>query len=368
MLQVDDPTRPLPPDVLDVPGGFAWWYVDGLDDRGDGLVLIGAWALPFWPGDRAARLARGATPASARPSLNLALYRGGRLASYTLLGVEHARWDADGMTLGASHLRRVDADGRGRLEASIDVPVPGSAERLVGQIVCEGPLAGGEDADATPPEGHRWAPVFGASTIRARFHHGATEVLNLQGSGYHDRNASGTPLDALGIDVWTWGRQAFGDLLVIHYLTWAKGPEAPSLLIVTVDGAGRRRVHRDVPVERLEPHASWLGRPWWGRLRAKIDGVPFEVRHHPPTDRGPFYLRFQTEATLGDQRARGWAELCRPDRIDLPVHRPLVSMCVQREAGPESLWLPLFAGPLPSRLPRLLRWWRGGAPAIPERP
>ena len=40
MLQFDDPTRPLDPALLDARGGFAWWYVDALDDAGNGLVAV----------------------------------------------------------------------------------------------------------------------------------------------------------------------------------------------------------------------------------------------------------------------------------------------------------------------------------------
>jgi hypothetical protein len=203
--------------------------------------------------------------------------------------------------------------------------------------------------------------VLGAARIRATFSHAGRTLLDLDGSGYHDRNVSGTPLDALGIDVWTWGRHAFGDHLVVHYLTWAKDG-APELLLVVVAPDGRRRVVRNVPVERVGPRRTWLGVGWWRELRTELDGRPLVVRHAPPVDSGPFYLRLQTEARWGDARAAGWAELCVPDRIDLPRHRPLVRMCVQREHGPQSWWLPLFSGPSAGRLARLGAWWTGIAP------
>ena len=54
MLQLDDPHRPADRDLLASPGGFAWWYVDALDEQGNGIVCIWSWGLPFLPGDRAA--------------------------------------------------------------------------------------------------------------------------------------------------------------------------------------------------------------------------------------------------------------------------------------------------------------------------
>lgn len=361
MLRVDG-TDPIPAAALDVPGGFAWWYVDGRDDAGHGLVLIASWALPFFPGDRAARDAGRPLPARARPGVNLALYRAGRAVAYALHDVDpaDASWDGERMRLGRSVLTLERRGPRAELHATVDLPVAGSAHRLVGEVRCQGALADDGGADPGEPHDHRWAPVLGAARIRATFTHAGRTVLDLDGSGYHDRNVSGVPLDALGIDVWTWGRQAFGDRLVIHYLTWPKAGR-PELLLVVVEPDGRRRVARDVPVRRVGARRTWLGVGWWEEIHTELDGRPLVVRYAPPVDTGPFYLRFQTTATWGDAHATGWAELCVPDRIDLARHRPLVRMCVQREAGPQSLWLPLFSGPVEGRLARLGAWWTGGA-------
>ena len=59
-------------------GAFAWWYVDLVDDRGRGLVLIGSFGLPFVPGSRACP-----RPID-RPSLALSLYDHGRSVFYAL--------------------------------------------------------------------------------------------------------------------------------------------------------------------------------------------------------------------------------------------------------------------------------------------
>jgi hypothetical protein len=43
MIAIDDNTRPVPPDICDAPGGFAWWYAeiitpDGTGDRANALA------------------------------------------------------------------------------------------------------------------------------------------------------------------------------------------------------------------------------------------------------------------------------------------------------------------------------------------
>ena len=59
------------------PGAFSWWYVDLIDESGNGLVLIWGFALPFLaPGDDAI--------AMQHPFLNVAVYEGGVTTCYHL--------------------------------------------------------------------------------------------------------------------------------------------------------------------------------------------------------------------------------------------------------------------------------------------
>ena len=70
--------------ALQRPGGFAWWYLDLVDDNGYGLVLIWAWGLPFLPGlARDARRGQPSLPRE-RPAISFALYEGGRCTCYLL--------------------------------------------------------------------------------------------------------------------------------------------------------------------------------------------------------------------------------------------------------------------------------------------
>jgi hypothetical protein len=356
MLHLDRPDRPLSSDILAAPGGFAWWYVDLFDASGNGLVCIWSYGLPFLPGYLSSRRAGRGTPAGSRPSVNLAVYRDGVQAAYTLLELppERARWSPTEWTFGDSRFRR---DG-GALHAEVDLPVPGTDARLTGEFHVQGPIVQAHGLAQDDPT-HAWTPLLGPSSSSVSLSVGGETLLETTGTGYHDRNGSKVPMDGLGLDHWIWSRQILGDELVITYLNFPDDGSAPYHVVVRVDAHGRLHT---VPVE-LElgkQRRGTFGMPWWDS--AVLHGLPegpLSLTFTRPFDDGPFYLRTWTDASFGPHRARGIAELCRPHRIDLGWQRPLVKMCVQHETHRNSIWLPLFTGPHDSSVRRLFRHWTG---------
>lgn len=357
MLQIDRPDRPLPRSLLEAPGGFAWWYADAVDASGSGFVCIWSYGLPFLPGYMGDHR-RGRAPGSGRrPSLNLAVYEAGRPIFYTLLELpeDRATWRDDSWRFGDSTFTFRPEGGRDVLTATLDLPVPGRPGRLTGGFTVAGPRMrppGGEVPDRLQ---HAWTPRMGPATATAELHLDDRLFWRFSGTGYHDRNGSEHAMIDLGIDHWIWGRQILGDQLVIYYLTWPTDPDAPPLLeLITVGPDGVLRRTDDVAVTLGRRRRAWFGMPWWDTLVVEGLAEPLHLRFAPPLDDGPFYLRALTEAAMGRHRARGIAELCRPDRIDADWMRPLVKMAVQQERGPNSLWLPLFVGTQHDRWSRLL--------------
>ena len=349
---------------LTAPGGFAWYYLDILAPDGDGLVLIWAYGLPFLPGyAAAARRGRGELPL-ARPSLNLATYRRGRPDLYLLQ--EHpetpALPDVMPLTMGESSLRTEVRNNARSVEVRIDTRIPGGRERLRGTVRLSGPalrLDAGGDAHSA----HLWSPLSAPAEAEAELTLGARTVARLRGRGYHDCNASTLALDALGIDRWSWGRVPLADREMVYYLLWPEGGGAPECLGFVFRPDGEMEAIPEVTVDagRLRRTAGGVSYP--ESLSIRRGGRPWlEITHSRPAEWGPFYLRMVTDARCASgERGLGWAEWCRPARVDLARHRPLVRMRVHRTEGRNSIWLPLFTGPRQGRLRRLVASLTGAA-------
>ena len=359
MIALGNPTEAVNPAVLHTPGGFVWWYVDVITPDGDGLVLIWSYGLPFLPGYAdAARQGRPVPPIE-RPSVNLALYRGGREQMYLLQEYPPAPYTgSDVQVIGGCRFERSTEGGRCLLEVTLDCPVPGSKQRLTGSLRLEGAHPDPGIAHADFGDSHVWTPLAAPATATARLRLGGRPVADLQGRAYHDRNTGMRPLHELGFRRWMWGRFPFGDAERVYYLLWPPNGGTPRCLGLTLYPDGSTREAPELVAQLGGERRSLFGLKRPGGLRLVQDnGQPWmDVQHTACVDAGPFYLRFQSEATLpGGERVLGWGELCEPYRVDRWLHRPLVRMRVHRPGGSNSLWLPLFNGPRGDRLARLMR-------------
>jgi hypothetical protein len=357
MLDLDAPHRPLPRDLLGIPGGFLWWYVDVVNANGDGVVVIWSWGLPFLPG-RADAARRGVpTAPQTAPSIHLTAYRAGQPCAYHLLIVEDATWRDGAWSFGASTLTfERDADGLTDIRASLRFPVPGSDEPLIATVTARGATPR-YDAPDPPSDAHRWAPMLAPGPAHARLVHGDAVLLEVNGIGYHDRNGCPKPLHNLGLAHWVWGRVSTPTRTLIAYLSFPDANDRePLLLVADLRDDGTTTFHRPA-LSLPEPARATYGMPWWSAWHLALPEGEVVLHLAPPIDDGPFYLRHLLHATLDGRPAHGFAEACRPDRVDTPWMRPLVRMCVQPASGPGSWWLPLFAGPRRGRWRRLLAWW-----------
>ncbi len=331
-------------------GGFAWWYVDLVDERGDGMVFVVGLGLPFLPGYTSAARAGRAPPAGERPSLSVAHVRDGKLAFWALHERDPARmhWSPGRVRFDTDELEvRLEGD-RVRLLASLSGRLPGAPWSAALEV--DGPLRR-PTADEPVEAPHEWtvlsAVARGRATLRA-----AGETTTIEGRAYLDRNGGDDALEAYGLRAWTWGRLAFPDRERIWYA--ARDAEGVSRsLSLEVDADGVSRVSRDgVSLEGLR-----LGR--WGLPRPAAVRVDEHLRVSlpAPIDDSPFYARLRVDADLRGERGRGFAEVCRTDRIDAAWFRPLVAMTVGHDhPSANSVWLPLFGGPQRGGVGRLVGW------------
>ena len=331
-----------------------------LSNRGNGIVVIWSFGLPFLPGYASAERHGHPQLPRERPSVNVSVYREGKLDFYLLQEYQpgDVSWDEDGTWTFADCRFTSAVIGDDRvLEMSLDMPVPASTERftatakIVGHARTQGP---GESSNPV----HDWSPLAGPSRATVTAHHGARE-WQISGRGYHDRNGGNVGMHAQGFERWLWGRLPFEGFERIYYLSWPHAGEPQFYgLDVLADGTTQH-------APALEVALGPTGRSYTGPVYPKsfsltANGRPWlDIQTRHVVDEGPFYMRFMVSGKAAGQTALGFGELVLPDAIDSDLMRPLVKMRVHHTARPNSMWLPLFTGPRDGRVSRLVSSWLG---------
>jgi carotenoid 1,2-hydratase len=398
LLTLAPPERELPRQLLDTPGGFAWWYLDLLEpgrspEDAHGAVLIWSFGLPFLPGYTAAARQGTAPPAGARPSLNLVIYERGKPAFYALqeFSPGETEWveEDGGVTrwrFGANVIERVRQGGEGGrvdLIAKLSLKIPGADSPLTGTISAGGParrspVTEGSALTALTARGlHEWSPILGPALGTVDCRQGQ-RTFQFQGRAYHDRNGGERALDQLGLDHWYWARVPLaaeggrgpGELVV--YLLNPEGPAAPQCLGVVTAADGASVLVDDLRAVVSAPWLDWAGMAYHRELTVLRGDTPWtRIRFRHLVDSGPFYLRAlvtaETWARGVRETATGMGELCRPSMIDLDAIRPLVQMRVDTRSADNSIWLPLFAGTPEDRFDRLRAAWAEQAQLVREK-
>lgn len=376
LIAVSHPSKVLDRALLQAPGGFLWWYLDLIDERGDGLVMIWSWGLPFLPGlASAARAKRPIAPAD-RPSLNICVYRAGKLDAYLLqeYAPEDAAWtseDEQGLTtwrFGQTTIERQRDSAQVRLDVHLDCAMPGAQERLTGHVRVQGvartqTALSMADVDST----HDWSPLLGPARGELALRCGHDWSLQVEGRAYHDRNGADRPLHALGFERWCWGRIPFEDHERIFYILWPRGGGQPTALGMTIDAQGQSALTEGLSFHVLSSRRSLAGGLRNDTRFQLLDQgrLWLDLEQQHLIDEGPFYLRAMLRAqAIGHKPTLGFGEYCEPDQVDRVIHRPLVKMRIHHapsaaQAHPSgdanSLWVPLFTGPQQGRAQRLLK-------------
>lgn len=344
------PCPAVPEAAMDGPG-FAWWYVDLVDDAGNGVVVIGAFGLPFLPGLASADRRGDPTPAHRRPSLNVAVYRNHQRLAYVLqeYPAEDCAWQQGQQRFGRSWVRSVVENGQCAVDITLDLDIPGSPHRLTGHVRGQGAVPQHAAAEQGP---HGWTVLAsGPGDVDVRM--GEQTLLRTAGRMYHDSNWSLLPLHRLNIGHWIWARipRGEGDLVV-----WMLQSDDRATVLHRVYQADAAMTPLDGAVECRGSQRGAFGMVAPASVVVTVGEERHELVLRRCVDDGFFYQRWLVDA--GD--THGTCEIILPHQIDRAQHRPLVRMAHHRIGQPNSMWLPLFNGPMADRWSRLLRWWRSG--------
>jgi carotenoid 1,2-hydratase len=303
MIPLTPNPTPLRFDIPVAPGGYAWWYLDGVSDDGElGFTIIMFVGSVFSPRYARAR-ARPAAPDPERHcAVNLAIYAANqrtrvwaltehaafeRDAEHLRVGASTIRWEHDGSLLVEIDERRTKFFGR-----------PGSPLRgrvRLRPAAVFGPRIELDHWRAQPR--HRWYPVAPHARVEFEFDEPA---LRFSGSGYHDVNEGDEALEA-AFDSWSWSRCELGNQSVIlydvvaptgaaHTRAWRFIPDGPAPTIEVIPDAALGPAHT-------------LRSSRWGvarSIRSDPGHAPRLVRTLEDT---PFYSRNLVEVQIGGRLA-----------------------------------------------------------------
>lgn len=337
--------------ALETPGGFAWWYLD-LTSRSasgdiEGLVLIWSFGLPFLAGSRLAP-----RPMS-RPSINLAVYRGGRADLYLLQqyeSVDGVRGVDGSWNVGGSRFEVIEKDGAFAVQVELDEPVPGSRERLRGSVSARGARFPLTRSGGAP---HVWSPRILDGTGSAELSLGSRR-WSLTGSAYLDGNTSQLPLHAQRISSWRWGRFTVAGRTWVFYDVAAEPGGVGTALVLTAESGTSGEIRKDTSLVFAREKRGTYGMTAPREIRlAAGDAAEVICTARHLVDDGPFYQRFLLDVESAGETGHGVYEVVTPARVDLPRQRPFVSMRIHQPGADNSFWLPLFSGPRSGRIRRL---------------
>jgi carotenoid 1,2-hydratase len=303
------------------PGGYAWWYVDGLSEDGrSGVTIIAFVGSVFSPYYAWARR-RGQADPENFCAVNVALYGPDRKRwSLTERGAGSLVRSAHDLRIGPSALRW---NGRW-LEIEIDemtAPIPG---RLLGRIRLY-PADLHDTVYALDTEGrHRWQPAAPCASVEVDMRRPG---LRWRGAGYFDMNWGDEPLER-GFRCWDWSRASLSDgRCAVLYDRRARDGSADALgLCFSPKGEVR---HFEPP-----PRARLPSTPVWRITRASQVEPGGALRVVKTLEDTPFYARSLIRTRLLGQPVQAMHESLSLERFSSAWVQALLPFRMPRVGGP----------------------------------
>lgn len=293
------------------PGGYAWWYLDGLSAEGHAITIIAFIGSVFSPWYSWA----GRRDPENHVAMNVALYgprarwcmtergRGAlaRSAAELTIGRSAMRWDGTGLTVeiderAVPHLGRVRGRVRIRPEAEVSF-----AHAIDGQGA------------------HLWRPLAPLARIEVDF---PAPGIRWQGAGYLDMNTGSRMLEE-DFAFWTWSRtvRQGGEAAILYDTRMRDGREASLALRI---GRGGGVTEAEPPPPARLPRTLWrMPRP----ARADAGALPRVIRR---MEDAPFYSRTAFATRLWGEDAEGVHESLDLGRYDTRWCRTLLPFRMPR--------------------------------------
>lgn len=369
LLSIDDP-KVLFNHTTTQPS-FSWWYIDVLNEQGDGCVCIFSQGLPFLP------VSDDSKPD--RYAVNVVLYKNGKesfyllqefpasevkfttVESHPLSIVRKEVW-----TIGGHTFHRTIQNGKVHCVVELcsttaTVEHPAAGHKINGKIELSGSLLNRMPVTGASRSHHQWIPLTTQCTAKISLTTDSGSLYS-QGWAYHDSNISTSDLDSLSIGYWWWARASFIDRTWILYLVepessfgYKSYEDRPIWMVASVSENGEWTQHpvRSLTVNSKKHSVYGLSLPskWDIQL---VSGELLQIEQITWLDDSPFYQRVQIRMTYKSECALGFMEHVVPTKLNIPWQQPFIRMKTHFQNTPGSFFSPLFTGPSSTRWSRQL--------------
>ena len=370
LLSIDDP-KVLFNHAYNRPS-FSWWYIDVLNEQGDGCVCIFSQGLPFLPASD--------TPKSDRYAVNVVIYKDGKEVFYLLQEfpkseVHFEKTESHPLSIarkerwqiGGHAFHRHIQDGVVHCVVELcsvehaDSGQTGKSHAVAGKIELSGTLLSNLDRVGHAGSQHQWIPMTTQckANVSLQMEH---QAMSFDGQAYHDSNISTQPLERLSIDYWWWARASFENQTWLVYLV--EGVEladssthsgTPVWMVASVSAQGEWTQHLVRSVNVLTKRQSLYGLTMPLKWEILLEsGESIQIEKVAGLDDSPFYQRVQIQMTCDGEKGLGFMEHVVPTKLNIPWQQPFIRMKTHFQNTPGSFFSPLFTGPSSNRWSRQL--------------
>ena len=286
-----------------MPGGYAWWYLDGLSDDGrhgiTAIAFIGSVFSPYYA--RTRRRGGGTADPTRHCAINVALYGPGSRWAMTERSAAALQRTPTMLRIGPSQIGWHDDV----LVLEIDewtVPWP---RRLRGTVRLQAPQRWHHPVCLAADGAHWWHPIAPAATIEVDLREPA---LSWRGTAYLDANHGDAPLES-AFRRWDWSRahRRDGGAVVLYDVTRRDGSNDAIALAFEPGG--------DVAAYAAPPPAP-LPRSGWGIARNTRCDVGAAATVADTLTDAPFYARSLVRTQLGGEPVTAMHESLSLERFD----------------------------------------------------
>jgi carotenoid 1,2-hydratase len=301
------------------PSGYAWWYIDGLnDDHSLGITIIGFVGSVFSPNYFFARKSVGQPDPLDFSAFNIAVY-GGTKSRWAFTEEPRSRVERSSDFLQIGNNRMIAAS-EGEMLIEIDEHSPKFHRRIRGTVRLKYNSFSRTGFYLDRNRRHAWHPIVPVATIEVNL---VSPEIRFIGSGYLDMNFGEVPLET-DFSQWCWSRHALPDKTFMFYDgTYQDG--APFSIAAFIDGEGILRETEALPNSVALPDT----RLWKCPRRIRSEGTP---RVFATLENSPFYARTAVETTIEGRQCMAMHESLRLDRFVTPWVQRMLPFRLRRNS------------------------------------